>query len=215
MHDTRRLYAPEAYVAQDPRRIVGDHPFALLFTTGAGEPLVTSVPIYFETDAPGESRLIGHMARNNPHAGALRSGEKALAVFSGPDAYISAGWYRERPTVPTWNYVTAHVRGTLHPVDDDAEQLRLLERVTDMVERGHDPAWTLDQAPDGKVAALLPHIRSFRIEIDSIEGVTKLSQTHPAGDRARVAEALDNRDRPGDREIAALMRANERAIGTG
>ena len=211
MNHERRLYAPEAYAARDPRQIVREYPFALLFTNGADGPLATSVPIYFETDDPAETRLIGHMARKNPHAQALQTGDRALAVFAGPHAYISAGWYRERPTVPTWDYVTAHVRGTLEPFDDDATQLQLLERVTDMVEQDRDPAWTMAQAPEGKVGALLPHIRSFRIEIDSIEGVTKLSQTHPAGDRARVIDALEARGQFGDREIAALMRANERS----
>src|SRR5690606_9259783 len=114
------------------------------------------------------------------------------------------------PTVPTWNYVTAHVRGTLDPIDDDETQLRLLDRVTEMVEQGHSSPWTMAQAPEGRVDALLPHIRSFRIEIDSVEGVTKLSQTHPAGDRARVIDALEARGWFGDQEIAALMRENQR-----
>lgn len=210
MDDERRLYAPKAYIAEDPRQIVRDHPFALLITTGETGPWATSIPIYFETDDPAETRLIGHMARNNPHAQALRAGDTALAVFAGPHAYVSAGWYRERPTVPTWNYVTAHVRGTLDPIDDDETQLRLLDRVTEMVEQGHSSPWTMAQAPEGRVDALLPHIRSFRIEIDSVEGVTKLSQTHPAGDRARVIDALEARGWFGDQEIAALMRENER-----
>lgn len=205
------LYVPKAYVASDPRRIVREHPFALLITTGDRGPLATSIPIYFETDAADEMRMIGHMARNNPHASALRAGDKALAVFSGPHAYVSAGWYRERPTVPTWNYIAAHVRGELEPFDDDDTQLRLLERVTTMVEQGHEPPWTMEQAPEGRVAALLPHIRSFRIRIGSIDGVTKLSQTHPPGDRARVIDALEARSWFGDREVAALMRANDQS----
>ncbi|RXZ66386.1 FMN-binding negative transcriptional regulator [Pelagerythrobacter rhizovicinus] len=211
MNDERRLYAPRAYAADDPRRIVREHPFALLITTGEKGPWATSVPIYFETDDPGEMRLIGHMARNNPHARALQAGDTALAVFAGPHAYISASWYRERPTVPTWNYVTAHVRGALDPIDDDDTQLRLLDRVTEMAEQGHSSPWTMAQAPEGRVDALLPHIRSFRIAIDRIEGVTKLSQTHPAGDRMRVIDALEARGWFGDQAIAALMRDNERA----
>ena len=37
-------------------------------------------PDIAETDDDDEMRMIGHMARINPHAGALRSGDKALAV---------------------------------------------------------------------------------------------------------------------------------------
>ncbi len=80
----------------------------------------------------------------------------------------------------------------------------------DLSEAGLAETSELAQAPEGRVDALLPHIRSFRIEIDSVEGVTKLSQTHPAGDRARVIDALEARGWFGDQEIAALMRENER-----
>ncbi|UIJ45678.1 FMN-binding negative transcriptional regulator [Sphingomonas cannabina] len=201
------LFVPDVYRADDPAAIVGAYPFALLITTDEAGIRATSCPIVFERDGATD-RLLGHMARRNPHAPALSAGQHALAVFSGPHAYVSPRWYVEKPQVPTWDYVAAHVRGTLEPIDDEAGQLALLERTAACLERSADRPWTLDDAPEGRVAMLLPMIRSFRIHVDSIEGVTKLSQSHPPGDRARVAEALmrDDDTRTIARMIADLDR---------
>ena len=48
--------------------------------------------------------------------GGAGAGE-ALAIFDGPDAYVSPAWYEEKrltgKVVPTWNYVTVQAHGTL------------------------------------------------------------------------------------------------------
>ena len=204
MPDERLLYAPDAYAAAEPWAIVRRYPFALLITSGSLGMLATSVPILPETDG-AQDRMIGHMARRNPQAGAMTAGQSALAIFCGPHAYISASWYRERPTVPTWNYVSAHVRGTLEPIDDPGQQLAVLRRTAAVVEGASDSSWTLEDAPPGRVDFLLPMIRSFRLTVERIEGVTKLSQTHPPGDRRRVIQRLLARRGEGDIEIAQLM----------
>ncbi|PYQ92734.1 MAG: FMN-binding negative transcriptional regulator [Acidobacteria bacterium] len=204
MQDERLLYAPEAYSAADPWAIVRRYPFALLITCGPSGMLATSIPILPEADG-ARDRMIGHMARANPQACAMVVGQSALAIFCGPHAYISASWYRERLTVPTWNYVSAHVRGTLEPIDDPAQQLAILRRTAAVVEGANDSSWTLEDAPPGRVDTLLPRIRSFRLTVGRIEGVTKLSQTHPASDRRRVIQRLLARGGEGDVEIAQLM----------
>jgi len=180
------LYRPAAYDAADPSGIVRAHPFALLLSP---QMHATFTPIIFEFDNRNDV-MVGHMAGRNDHALSLRTGDRALAVFSGPHAYISPRWYIEKPSVPTWNYVSANVRGTLEVVTDEAAQLAILRRSIDLMEAGFEAPWSIDDAPEGKVDQLLPLIRSFRIHVDSIEGVTKLSQTHPAGDRARIISGL-------------------------
>jgi transcriptional regulator len=152
--------------------------------------------------------MIGHMARRNPHAMAMEIGQAVLAVFNGPHTYISPRWYIEKPTVPTWNYVSARVRGILEPIDDDATQLAILRQTIDAMESFWADPWTLEDAPDGKVEQLLPMIRSFRIQVKSIDGTTKLSQTHPIGDRKRIVAGLtsDMADNGDAVAIAALMR---------
>ena len=198
------LYAPPAYAAADPLAIVRHYPFALLVTWSEGELLATSTPMFFETDESNEV-LIGHLARRNNHASALQAGQRALAIFSGPHAYVSSSWYVEKPTVPTWNYVVAHVRGTIQPIDDGESHLRILRRTASVLEQENSAPWTLEQAPAGTVERLLPHIRSFRLLVEKVEGVTKLSQTHPPGDRLRIIRHLLERHDDGSTQIARLM----------
>jgi transcriptional regulator len=200
----RLLYAPEPFAARNPVAIVQKYPFAMLITSSAAGILATSTPIFFETD-DDRSTLVGHVARRNPQAGSLEMGQPALAVFSGPHTYISASWYEARPTVPTWNYVCAHVRGRLEPIDDAEQTLAILRRTAAVMERDSEHPWTIEQAPAGRVEFLLPQIRAFRISVERIEGVTKLNQTHPASDRVRVIRQLLDRGDEGSREIARLM----------
>ena len=201
---SRKMYAPSAYAASDPAAIVDKYPFAHLITSLNSESFATPTPILFETDDT-RSTLVGHMTRINPHAQALQPNQPALVVFSGPHTYISASWYRTLLTVPTWDYVAAQVRGRLDPIDDDEGQLAVLRRVAEVAERGSENPWTLEQAPPGKVQQLLPRIRSFRIKIERIEGVTKLNQTHPAPDRMLVIQQLLARHDCDSHEIARLM----------
>lgn len=183
------LFRAEPYIAADAAAIVRDYPFATLILPDMS---ATTTAIVFETDN-STSSLVGHMAGRNPQAQGLKTGDTVLAIFAGPHAYISPRWYVEKPEVPTWNYVAAHVRGTLEVIDDDTGQTEVLHRTIEVSERGFKEPWTIDMAPEGRVAFLLPKIRSFRIHIDSIEGTTKLSQTHPESDRQRIIEGLKAR----------------------
>lgn len=201
------MFVPDMYRAPAPAAIVRRHPFAQLVTSGAdGMPFATALPLYFETDE-SETHLIGHLARRNPHATSMRTGQQVLAVFQGPHAYISPSWYVEKPEVPTWDYLAAQIRGTLEMIDDDARQLAILARTIELQEAGSARPWRMELAPEGRVMVLLPKIRSFRIAIERIDGVTKLNQMHPPGDRRRIAEQLERSGRTDAIELAQYMRA--------
>jgi transcriptional regulator len=197
-------YAEGPYGATDPAAIVRQYPFATLISPDLH---VTLTPVIFEHD-DSEATMIGHMARRNPHAEALADGQVVLAVFNGPHTYISPRWYAEKLTVPTWDYISARMRGILEPIDDDASQLTILRRTIALMESHWADPWTMEAAPEGKVEELLPMIRSFRIHVKSIDGTTKLNQTHPAGDRQRVIDGLSGMPGVSDAHaIADLMRA--------
>jgi transcriptional regulator len=198
------MYAPDAFVAPDPVSIVRTYPFAVLTTYAAGQIFATSTPLFFESEGNLET-MVGHLARVNPHALALQALQPALAIFSGPSAYISASWYRARPSVPTWNYVAAQVRGVIEPVDDEEQQLTILRHSAAIAEADAQVPWTLEQAPEGRVAALLPRIRAFRIRIEHIAGVTKLSQIQPPADFPLIIRQLLQKKDPDSTEIARLM----------
>lgn len=200
------MYVPDAYRAPEPELIIAAFPFGQIITTCNGAPYATSVPMYLERTTHGELQLVGHMARKNPHAATLETGQLTLATFHGPNAYISASWYKERPTVPTWNYLAAQVRGVLETIDGDEEQLDIMRLTIERSEVSSETPWVLEHAPDGKVESLLPYIRSFRITVTHIDAVTKLSQTQPKSDQKRVVQALETRGTVQDIEIAKRMR---------
>lgn len=193
-------YMKGPYGAPDPGDLVRLYSFATIISPQLH---VTATPISFEDD-DSEATLIGHMNRANPHATALTAGDPVVAICAGPHAYVSPRWYVDKPTVPTWNYVMAVVRGTIEPIDDDIGQLAVLRKSVDQMESAWNDPWTIDDAPDGRVEQLLPRTRSFRIHVESIEGVTKLSQTHPASDRERIIAGL--LALPAEPSIASLMR---------
>jgi transcriptional regulator len=66
--------------------------------------------------------------------------------------------------------------------------------------------WTLERVKPKTLAALLPQIVAFEIEITRIEGKRKLNQNRRAADRAGVIRALEGSSRSDDLAIAEAMR---------
>lgn len=198
------MYAPDAFIAADPAAIVRTYPFAVCTTWSAGQLFATSTPLFFESIGD-TTTLVGHLARANPQMHAMTSGDPVLATFSGPHAYVSSSWYRARPSVPTWNYVAAQVRGRLEVIDDDAQLLEILRHTAAIVEADAAVPWTLEHAPPGRVDALLPRIRGFRIHVEDLAGITKLSQIHPPSDLPLIIRGLLQRGDSQSTEVARLM----------
>ena len=99
---------------------------ATLVTVGPEGMRTTILPMLFDPADGEHGTLRGHVARGNPHWREIADDgmTEAIAIFNGPDAYISPAWYEEKrltgKVVPTWNYTTvvAHGRLTLHHEPD-------------------------------------------------------------------------------------------------
>lgn len=167
---------------------------ATLVTLGADGLEATPLPLLLD-EAEGErGTLYGHLARANPQWRRFDAGMEALALFQGPDAYVTPSWYPSKAetgrAVPTWNYVAVHARGPLE-VFDDADRLRsLVARLSDRHEAGRAEPWAVGDAPADFIAAQLKGIVGLRIPIARIEGKWKASQNRNATDRAGVAAGL-------------------------
>ncbi|MGB3269333.1 MAG: FMN-binding negative transcriptional regulator [Rhodanobacter sp.] len=181
-------------------------PFATVVTHAAGGLAANHLP--FELV---DGLLHGHVARGNELA--RQDGAEVLLVFQGPDGYISPNWYPSKHEtgreVPTWNYAVVHVHGRLRVVDDAAWLRRLLETLTDRHEAGQPQPWKVSDAPEDHIEKSLRAIVGLEISIDRIEGKFKLSQNHPARNRAGVIAGLRERGGGGDVELAALMTRRE------
>ena len=213
--DAKGMYVPAAFrVTEDAlRRWIRQMPFAQLVSMGAEGLQATATPLVFASDADDEACLHGHVAGANPQVTALRG--PALALFRGPDAYVSPRWYPGGTDLPTWNYVAVQVHGALEPLDSDAERRAVLERLITVMEREQPEPWSLAEADAARVAALLPHICAFRLRIDRIEGIEKLSQNRPEPARRALQAALNGSGSADAAAVAALMAARGRALTQG
>ena len=186
--------------------LIRAYPFATLVTRAADGLTANHLPF----ELVGEV-LHGHVARGNELA--QLDGAEVLLVFQGPDGYISPNWYPSKHEtgreVPTWNYAVVHVHGRLRVIDDAAWLRRLLETLTDHHEAGQPQPWKISDAPDDHIETSLRAIVGLEVSIDRIEGKFKLSQNHPARNRAGVIAGLRERDGDGDAELAAWMSRQE------
>ena len=120
------LYQPPHFAVGDrdlALELMRRHPLATMLS-GAyeDEPHVSHVPLVPRLD--GERLVLcGHVARPNPQWKQWHDGDAVLAIFHGPDAYVSPFCYATREAVPTWNYAVVHARGhvTLRH-DSDAKE---------------------------------------------------------------------------------------------
>ena len=83
------------------------------------------LPMLLDRETGEHGSLVGHLARANHHWRDARLDVESLAIFAGPDAYISPSWYASKregggKVVPTWNYEVVHVHGELVVHDDPA-----------------------------------------------------------------------------------------------
>jgi transcriptional regulator len=191
----------------DPQRLcefIDQHGFATLVTQIDGEPWATHLPLMWESSEGKSLRLVGHVAVANAHATHL-SGQRALAIFHGPHAYISPGWMGAQNVVPTWNYVAVHVYGTVRVIEDAARLRNVLEALVKKYEETRSQPWQLSTPESDFLNRMQGGIVGFELVVDRIEGKWKLSQNHPVERREGIIQGLLETGRTSELEIAHLM----------
>ena len=193
---------------------------AQLVTTGTdGYPAASMLPVIWE---PEGSRLVMHMAKANQHWKAIEPDTPALAVVTGPEAYISPAWYATKvehgKVVPTWNYSAVHFSGRV-TVHHDADWVReAVTRLTDLHEARREAAglepWSVDDAPDKYVTGQLRAIVGIDFLVDKVEAKAKYSQNRSDADRAGVVDGLRTELGPDGRRGEAQV-ADRMADGLG
>jgi transcriptional regulator len=209
------MYAPAPFLEEDAEEaaaFLAAYPFATLCVNGPDGPLAAHAPMVADKHADGSiASLLGHVARANPFwETAADGGAPALAVFRGPDAYVSPSAYPSKAehgrVVPTWNYVAAEVRGRLS-VETDPERMRpFLSMPTDHMEAARRSPWAMNDAPGDYLAALMRGVVGLRLEVSRIVLKRKLSQNRNAADRSGVIADLADRMDPAAQAVASLMR---------
>jgi transcriptional regulator len=190
------MYQPAHFVEQDADALLAlmtSAPLATLVRGGTG--LAADIlPLEVERVGSGW-RITGHVARAN----ALwreADGQPVLAIFQGPQAYISPNWYPSKAqhgkAVPTWNYTMVQVHGTLRAIEDPEWLRAFVTRLTERNEGGRAMPWHVADAPADYLAAMLQAIVGIEIEVTKLEGKFKLSQNRSAEDRTGVVLGLES-----------------------
>lgn len=203
------MYVPAHFAGDDAavRELLSNHGAADLVTMTPDGLTATMLPFVHD---PERNVLRGHLARNNEHWRLPVIGD-ALVIMRGPDAYVSPAWYASKRehgrVVPTWNYITAHVYGTMTVYDDPAWVEDVVRRLSNHHEAGRAEPWSVDDAPAKYVSGQLRAIVGVEIAINRIEAKFKLSQNRSAADVDGVIAGLRA---DGDSRSAAAVAQHQR-----
>lgn len=205
------MYLPRAFeenridVLHD---LIRAHPLATIVTMSASGLVANLIPLQLVPAGDGVSLLQGHVARANPMWRDL-SGNAVLALFHGPQHYVSPSWYASKKVdgkvVPTWNYSVVEAAGTLRIIDDAAWLRAFLGRLTDQHEKSFEHPWAVSDAPDDYVAERMCGIVGIEISITRLTGKWKVSQNQTQENREGVVEGLRETGSAEARVMAALV----------
>ncbi len=190
------------------QRFLAQHPLATLVATTSQGLTAHHLPLRSQLTGADSGVLRGHIARANTLWRELAAGAPVLAIFTGPDAYVSPAWYPSRrehgKVVPTWNYSAVHIGGSIRFIQDASWLRALVTQLTDTYEEGRAERWRVSDAPADYLESMLAAIVGFEITVTRVVGKFKGSQNRSAADRAEVAAALRSEGRDAD-EIGQLV----------
>jgi transcriptional regulator len=205
------MYLPTAFKETDHAQLIVQIEacsLALLITDGESGMRANHVPLLL-TQQKGNATLHGHLAKANPQWRDLATGTPALVVFSGPDAYVSPGFYPSKvhnpAVVPTWNYISVQARGTPEVFDAPERLYALVAALTQRHEAGRAEPWSIKDAPTAYIQSMLKAIVGFSIPVEQLQGKRKLSQNRSMVDQQGVATQLAKSAYASEHALAMLM----------
>jgi transcriptional regulator len=185
--------------------------FGTLVTSSEQELEASHLPLLLDSEPAPLGTVLGHLARANPQWRQIKSGFQALAIFLGPNTYITPSWYptkqQDGKVVPTWNYLAIHAYGTISFFDDPAELRAHVSKMTETHEAPRSAPWAVSDAPASYVDQMLRAIIGFKLVITKLEGKWKMSQNRPGQDVEGVLKGLEREDGEGHWPVAEIVAA--------
>jgi transcriptional regulator len=194
--------------------LMRSHALATFVIVGGTELVANHIPLLIDPTAGPYGTLRGHVARSNPLWGQVSSPLEALAVFQGPESYITPSWYPSKQAdgkaVPTWNYAVVHAYGQPRAIQDPDWLLGHVTQLTNAHEAGQTVPWQVSDAPREYLQQMLKMIVGIEMPITRIQGKWKVSQNRRPADRMGVVAGLESRASERSRAMAELVmqRAN-------
>ncbi len=177
--------------------------FAILVSNNEGKLNATHVPLLLQLNENGKNFLYGHVARANYQMSNIS--KEVLVVFPGAHKYISSSWYESDQTVPTWSYLSVHVNGIIHILDDRESKIGILKKTVEYFE-GKDSSYKMENLEKKYFEGLLNGITAFKIEITGIEGKKKISQNHSDERQKLVIRELEKNSDADSMTIVSKMK---------
>ncbi|MGZ9712313.1 FMN-binding negative transcriptional regulator [Glaciimonas sp. GNP009] len=192
MYLPKHFAEPSVEVMHD---LIRAHPLSTLITMTADGIEANHIPLLLSAQPGPFGTLYGHVARANPLWQIYQKECEILAVFSGPNAYISPTWYATKKehgkVVPTWNYAVTHAYGTLRVIDDAVWLRSHLTALTANNEANLPTPWAVEDAPYDYTEKMISAVVGIEITITRLIGKWKVSQNQSTQNRATVIEALN------------------------
>jgi transcriptional regulator len=208
------MYQPahRRFEVDDPATLLSElcrHVPATLVTLASDGLRASILPMLFDADDGPSGTLRGHLARGNPQWRDISADIEALAIFDGPDAYITPSWYEEKrrtgKVVPTWNYVTVHARGSIVLHHEPEWLIPHVRRLVERHEAARAVPWSVDDAPASYIESQARAIVGLELRITRLEAKRKLSQNRDDRDIEGTIAGLAEGG-PTERAVAKEMR---------
>lgn len=212
------MYIPHHF--EETRRevlheLIRTYPLATLVAQSSTGLTANHIPLQLSQATEPFGILQGHIARANPLYTESSSESEVLAIFQGPDAYITPSWYATKQehgkVVPTWNYAVVHAHCTLRFVEDPAWILAHLKTFTEQNEQSFAEPWAVSDAPEEYVHKLVHAIVGIELTITRIVGKWKVSQNQPPQNQAGVVNGLQQRATHNAQPMSVLVEENAKS----
>lgn len=192
------MYVPSHFKHNDVATLQGyirDYAFGLLVIADDEGIEANHVPFYLSVAEDGSlGSLQCHLARGNRVWQRIENSRFVLAVFQGPEAYVSPSWYPSKAdtgrVVPTWNYLAVHAEGPAEVIQDAAWLKEHLCQLTHQHESARAEPWAVEDAPEDYTEGLMRGIVGIEIKIEKLTGKLKASQNQTESNRVGVKSGL-------------------------
>ena len=202
------MYIPKSNLISDRKEVIEfirRFSFGTIITAENNIPVATHLPFVVK-ERDNDLFLVSHFARANDHWESIES-KTVLTIFTEPHSYISPSHYDKVQNVPTWNYVSVHVYGTIKIIEEYSFKIKALEDLISTYEKNYLLQWnTLKEDYKSKMAK---GIVVFEVKVDEIQGKKKLSQNKTNTERKRIISTLKESEQSNEAHIAEYMQRED------
>jgi transcriptional regulator len=206
------MYIPKLHEETDLRvlhELMRAHPLGSWATVGDGEIIMNHVPFVLDASQGEYGMLRCHVARANPVWQTFSRTIESVIAFHGPESYVSPSWYPSKQAhgkvVPTWNYVVVHAHVIPRVIEDRAQVLEHLTRLTASQEAAQAAPWKVSDAPAEFIDQMAKQIVALEMPIVRLVGKWKVSQNRSPADREGVVAALERQGDARSSDMAGLV----------